>query len=144
MNNYYETIMKQVLKKDIIDELTESSKENKDIIEKVTNEYLENLEIDFNLDNLKKNPVIKRRKGEENQCIARVWLGGKKYNGFNDGSHQCIFNWIHEDTRCCDKHHEKVLKNEWPFGKINEKLEERVIYNGKYHIWDLSTSDSAG
>ena len=59
MNNYYETIMKQVLKKDIIDELTESSKENKDIIEKVTNEYLENLEIDFNLDNLKKNPVIK-------------------------------------------------------------------------------------
>ena len=69
---------------------------------------------------------------------CEVWLGGKKYNGFNDGFTSAYLIGYMEDTRCCDKHHEKVLKNEWPFGKINEKLEERVIYNGKYHIWDLS------
>ena len=143
MNDYYDILMKDLLKQDIINELSKQSPENKEVIDGVIDEYFKNNEINFTLDNLKKNPVLKRRKGEDNQCIARVWLGGKKYKGYNDGSHQCVFNWVHEGTRCCDKHHEKILKNEWSFGKINEKLEKRITYKGKCHVWDLAASDSA-
>ena len=76
MNDYYDTLMKDLLKREIINELSKQSPENKEIIDVVVKEYFINYEINFTLDNLKKNPVLKRRKGEENQCIAKVWLGG--------------------------------------------------------------------
>ena len=132
MNEYYSGLVIQLFQKDIYRELSPPEK-FKEIVNYELDLYFKEHDIQFP-DEL--NPVMGRRKGEENQCIARVWLGSKQFKGFNDGTHQCIFNWKHKDTQCCDKHHNKFMKNEWSFGRITDDLEKRVLYKGKYHIWD--------
>mgnify|MGYP001327513826 CR=1 FL=1 len=132
MNEYYSDLVIQLFKKDIYSELDPPEK-FKNIVNNELDNYFQENEIKFPAE---MKPIIRRKKGGEHQCIARVWLGSKQFKGYNDGSHQCTFTWKHKETLCCDKHHDKIMKNEWPFGIITDKLEQRVLYKGKYHIWD--------
>ena len=47
MNDYYDTLMKDLLKREIINELSKQSPENKEIIDVVVKEYFINYEINF-------------------------------------------------------------------------------------------------
>jgi hypothetical protein len=128
-NNYYEKLLIEKLKYDIISEISIQCNDHNELI-KVVNDYFN--KNSFNFEYHKKNEIYRDRekyKCKENKCLARVWntgMGGQcsrvgEYDGF------------------CKYHFQPSTgpgKDDWWLGTINNHRPERPVnHTGKEHKW---------
>tara|TARA_B100000902_G_C27222115_1_gene870246 strand:- start:81 stop:476 length:396 start_codon:yes stop_codon:yes gene_type:complete len=129
MSKYYEKLIVQKLKQDIINHFS-NDKEIKEIIDDYFETYKLNLITESVKYDIKENNtnVYRDRSlydGRKNRCIARVWncgMGGQcSRANMKDGF--------------CKMHYEKG-GHQWWLGTINERKPYNPInHNGKVHQW---------
>ena len=131
---YYDNLLLNKLKKDVMNELIKSTKISTKVIEYEVNHYFENNDIKF-IEPVEKYGVKeckthiyrdrKNYKEDENRCIARIWnegMGG-----------QCACKARYE--KFCKRHRDKG-GYDWCFGTIDRPRPVNPRnHKGKIHIW---------
>ena len=138
MNEYYNNLLNNLLKEDIIQffDKIKKDEDNNIIIQSVIDDYVKNNKLVFkedielyNIRETKSGGHIYRDRvkyiNKDNRCIARVWNMGMGGQCSFTGNYECF----------CKKHYNKG-GNDWFLGTINQDRPERPMNNkGKFLKW---------